>query len=262
MLDHLVHPLDRQQSATRARVAGPTAGLAVGALALAPTLSSFRVGRGRKRGVVRVAAQLADLFLEPLHPPLEALHLVCQRQQDLDARLAPRVVDRLGLGALHVAKVRRAPPGACLCQPAFPQAGLGGPTERLRESADLRELLKRRRPESNRCKRLCRPGERGPLGGVERFAAPLGALSYAKSPKFAAKLEARPTGSVENAPSKRVVVIVAWFAILFTGRYPRGIFDFVEGVIRWHNRVVGYALILVTDRYPSFRLREPEPRAA
>jgi hypothetical protein len=52
-----------------------------------------------------------------------------------------------------------------------------------------------------------------------------------------------------------VVVIVAWFAILFTGRYPRGIFDFVEGVIRWHNRVVGYAFILVTDQYPPFRLR-------
>jgi Domain of unknown function (DUF4389) len=45
-----------------------------------------------------------------------------------------------------------------------------------------------------------------------------------------------------------IVVIVAWFAILFTGRYPRGIFEFVEGVIRWHNRVVGYAFILVTDR--------------
>jgi uncharacterized protein DUF4389 len=51
-----------------------------------------------------------------------------------------------------------------------------------------------------------------------------------------------------------VVVIVTWFAILFTGRYPRGMFDFVEGVIRWHNRVVGYALTLVTDRYPPFRL--------
>jgi hypothetical protein len=51
-----------------------------------------------------------------------------------------------------------------------------------------------------------------------------------------------------------VVVIVAWFAILFTGRYPRGMFDFVEGVIRWHNRVVGYALTLVTDKYPPFRL--------
>jgi hypothetical protein len=49
-------------------------------------------------------------------------------------------------------------------------------------------------------------------------------------------------------------VIFAWFAILFTGRYPRGLFDYVEGVIRWHNRVVGYAWILVTDDYPPFRL--------
>ncbi|GHO96047.1 membrane protein [Reticulibacter mediterranei] len=52
-----------------------------------------------------------------------------------------------------------------------------------------------------------------------------------------------------------VVVIVAWFAILFTGHYPRGIFDFVEGVFRWHNRVLAYALLLVTDQYPPFRLR-------
>ena len=51
-----------------------------------------------------------------------------------------------------------------------------------------------------------------------------------------------------------VAVVVAWFAILFTGRYPKGLFDFVEGVIRWSNRVTGYALILVTDRYPPFRL--------
>jgi hypothetical protein len=49
-------------------------------------------------------------------------------------------------------------------------------------------------------------------------------------------------------------VIAAWFAILFTGRYPRGIFSYVEGVIRWHNRVVGYAFALVTDVYPPFRL--------
>jgi Domain of unknown function (DUF4389) len=50
-------------------------------------------------------------------------------------------------------------------------------------------------------------------------------------------------------------VIVAWFAILFTGRYPRGIFGYIEGVVRWHNRVVAYALVLVTDRYPPFSLR-------
>ena len=49
-------------------------------------------------------------------------------------------------------------------------------------------------------------------------------------------------------------VVGAWLAILFTGRYPRGIFGYVEGVIRWHNRVIGYALILVTDEYPPFRL--------
>ena len=50
------------------------------------------------------------------------------------------------------------------------------------------------------------------------------------------------------------VVIAAWFAILFTGRYPRGMFSFVEGVFRWQNRVVAYAFTLVTDQYPPFRL--------
>lgn len=51
-----------------------------------------------------------------------------------------------------------------------------------------------------------------------------------------------------------VAVTIAWFSILFTGRYPRSIFDFVEGVIRWQDRVAGYAILLVTDQYPPFRL--------
>jgi len=51
-----------------------------------------------------------------------------------------------------------------------------------------------------------------------------------------------------------IAVVIAWFAILFTGRYPRGLFDYLVGVGRWHNRVVGYAILLVTDQYPPFRL--------
>ena len=51
-----------------------------------------------------------------------------------------------------------------------------------------------------------------------------------------------------------VSIVIAWFAILFTGRYPRSLFDFVVGVMRWTNRVNAYAFTLVTDQYPPFRL--------
>jgi hypothetical protein len=52
-----------------------------------------------------------------------------------------------------------------------------------------------------------------------------------------------------------LVWVVAWFAILFTGRYPRSLFGFVVGVGRWTLRVEAYAFLLVTDRYPPFSLR-------
>jgi hypothetical protein len=51
-------------------------------------------------------------------------------------------------------------------------------------------------------------------------------------------------------------VVIAWFAILFTGRYPRPLFDYIVGVGRWALRVQAYAFLLVTDKYPPFRLGE------
>jgi hypothetical protein len=51
-----------------------------------------------------------------------------------------------------------------------------------------------------------------------------------------------------------LVAIAAWFAVLFSGRYPRGLFDYIEGVARWNNRVIAYAFTLVTDSYPPFEL--------
>jgi hypothetical protein len=52
-----------------------------------------------------------------------------------------------------------------------------------------------------------------------------------------------------------VAIVIAWFAILVTGHYPRPLFNYVVGVGRWSLRVNAYAWLLVTDRYPPFSLR-------
>jgi len=52
-----------------------------------------------------------------------------------------------------------------------------------------------------------------------------------------------------------VSIVIAWFAILFTGTYPRSLFNYVVGGLRWNNRVMAYAFTLVTDQYPPFSLR-------
>ncbi len=53
-----------------------------------------------------------------------------------------------------------------------------------------------------------------------------------------------------------IAAVIAWFAILFTGTMPRGLFDYIVGVLRWSTRVTAYAFLLTTDRYPPFRLEE------
>ena len=57
-------------------------------------------------------------------------------------------------------------------------------------------------------------------------------------------------------PAAMIATVIAWFAILLTGRYPRTLFTFVEGVARWSLRVTAYAFLMVTDRYPPFSLKE------
>ena len=51
-----------------------------------------------------------------------------------------------------------------------------------------------------------------------------------------------------------VLAIIAWFSIIFTGHYPRGLFDFTVGVLGWALRVSAYAFLLITDKYPAFSL--------
>ena len=53
-----------------------------------------------------------------------------------------------------------------------------------------------------------------------------------------------------------VAWVIAWFAILFTGRYPRGLFDYMVGVLRWGIRMQAYAWLMTTDKYPPFSLSE------
>ena len=52
-----------------------------------------------------------------------------------------------------------------------------------------------------------------------------------------------------------LAIFIAWFAVLFTGRYPRALFEYVVGVARWGLRIQAYAFLLVTDRYPPFNLQ-------
>ena len=49
--------------------------------------------------------------------------------------------------------------------------------------------------------------------------------------------------------------MIAWFAVLINGRYPRFLFDFFVGFLRWNNRVTAYGFVLTTDQYPPFRMR-------
>jgi hypothetical protein len=52
-----------------------------------------------------------------------------------------------------------------------------------------------------------------------------------------------------------LLLVIAWFAILFTGRFPRGMFDFIVGVERWSMRANAYGFWLMTDSYPPFSMK-------
>jgi hypothetical protein len=81
-----------------------------------------------------------------------------------------------------------------------------------------------------------------------------GSHSVALSIDYPVRPLNRLTTAFRPFVARPILILLAWFAILFTGRYPRGLFEFVVGVGRWHPRVVGYAYAVVTDAYPPFRL--------
>jgi hypothetical protein len=99
-------------------------------------------------------------------------------------------------------------------------------------------------PASQRLLLLAAAETVGDIALIWRAVEPLGLGPEAIAPAEAARLV-----DVGGA------VVIVWFAILFTGRYPRGLSDFVVGVGRWSLRVGAYAFLLVTDRYPPFSLR-------
>lgn len=52
-----------------------------------------------------------------------------------------------------------------------------------------------------------------------------------------------------------IVLIIGWFAVLFTARYPRPLFNYIVGYHRYGLRVLAYAFLMMTDKYPPFRLK-------
>lgn len=118
VLDEASDPLLRDELAGRPLVTRLTTGRTAGRRALPPRARPGRILRRRARSVPRA---LAQALLEPLDACLEAgdLALIASAQldQELDTGLASRVVDRLGLGALHAKRIRRDPTSTSLCQP-------------------------------------------------------------------------------------------------------------------------------------------------
>ena len=92
------------------------------------------------------------------------------------------------------------------------------------------------------------------LSSASLAAAPVANETLLDSAPLVLEGAQTSAGILANIGPWQWFLIGAWFAILITGRYPRGLFDYVVGVGRWALRVTAYATLLVTDRYPPFRL--------